>query len=84
MSNYYEQQNSEFMDRQAKEIRLQEINDSWGDMSMSAEEAEASQKEYDELYLQLHPEIDQANDGTCLNHVADSWGACENCGRLVF
>lgn len=20
----------------------------------------------------------------CMNHVADSWGACENCGRLVF
>jgi hypothetical protein len=20
----------------------------------------------------------------CANHMADSWGACENCGRLVF
>lgn len=27
---------------------------------------------------------DDGNDGTCLNHVADSWGACENCGNLVF
>lgn len=27
---------------------------------------------------------DDGNDGTCVNHVADSWGQCENCGCLVF
>lgn len=48
-------------------------------------EDESRDKEEKDAYLTLLASInDDGNDGTCNNHIADSWGACENCGRLVF
>ncbi len=26
---------------------------------------------------------DDGNDGTCVNHEPDSWGACVNCGAAI-
>jgi hypothetical protein len=49
----------DYLERLEIEKRLRTIDESWGDASMSEEEAAATKEEYDALWLQLHPESQQ-------------------------
>jgi hypothetical protein len=52
----------DFFERLEIEKRLRTIDESWGDATMSDEEAAATKEEHDALWRQLHPEAQQTDD----------------------